>query len=483
MVNPGKLYLDVAEGIAGSIRSGALARGDRVPSVREMARQRGVSMATVTQAYRWLEDARLIEARPRSGYFVAARPAALPEPDTSSPPGSSLPVATSSLSARVMQLSLEPGMVSFGAACPGPELFDQDRIRRAVTRAALKHRHQLASYADATGQEPLRRAIARHALAMGCQLDPAHIVVTNGCREAIVLCLRAVTQPGDVVALESPTYFGLLEILRLLGLRALEIPTHPRHGIALDALQFALDTQPVKALLVVPTLSNPLGASMPLPERRRLAQLAAERGLPVVEDAIYNDLSEQADRRRAVRSFDPSGHVMLCGSFSKTIAPGISLGWVDAGRWHAPVQQLKSATSGAQTAMLDMAMADLLGQPGNEANYRQLRSTIAGRVDEARRLIAQSFPRGTRVTDPPGGYILWVELPAPVDSQQLFEACLQERILIAPGGLFSASDRYRHCIRLGVGGLWDESHRRALCRVGELAVALGAGSSAAPAAA
>lgn len=469
----GKLYLEVAEGIAGSIRSGVLARGERVPSVRDMARQRGVSVSTVTQAYRWLEDARLIEARPRSGYFVAARPTALAEPDTSSPPGSSLPVVTSSQAARVLQLSLEPGVVSFGAACPGPELFDQDRIRRAITRAALKYRHQLASYADATGQEPLRRAIARHALAMGCQLDPANIVVTNGCREAIVLCLRAVTQPGDVVALESPTYFGLLEILRLLGLRALEIPTHPRHGIAIDALQFALETQPVKALLVVPTLSNPLGASMPLPERRRLAQLAAERGLPVVEDAIYNDLSEHADRRRAVRSFDPSGHVMLCGSFSKTIAPGISLGWTDAGRWQAPVQQLKAATSGAQTAMLDMAMADLLGQPGNEANYRQLRATIAGRVDEARQLIATSFPRGTRVTDPPGGYILWLELPGNVDSQQLFDACLKERILIAPGGMFSASDRYRNFIRLGVGGLWDDVHRRALCRIGELAAELG----------
>ena len=207
--------------------------------------------------------------------------------------------------------------------------------------------------------------------------------------------------------------------------------------------------------------------------------MAADRGLPVIEDAIYNDLSEQADRRRAVRSFDPSGHLMLCGSFSKTIAPGISLGWVDAGRWHGEVQQLKAATSGAQTAMLDMAMADLLGQPGNEANYRQLRTTIAGRVDEARQLIARSFPRGTRVTDPPGGYILWVELPAHIDSQQLFEACLQEHILIAPGGLFSASDRYRHCIRLGVGGLWDEAHRRALCRVGELAAALGAANPAA----
>jgi DNA-binding transcriptional MocR family regulator len=284
----------------------------------------------------------------------------------------------------------------------------------------------------------------------GLPARPAHIIVTNGCREAIVLCLRAVTQPGDVVALESPTYFGLLEILRLLGLRALEIPTHPRHGIALDALQFAFDTQPVKALLVVPTLSNPLGASMPVPERRRLAQMAAERGLPVIEDAIYNDLSEQADRRRAVRSFDPSGHVMLCGSFSKTIAPGISLGWVDAGRWHRG-----AAAQGRDQRRADGDARHGDGRPARPARQRGQLPAAAHHHRRPRRrgaqLIARSFPRGTRVTDPPGGYILWVELPAHIDSQQLFEACLQEHILIAPGGLFSASDRYRHCIRLGVG--------------------------------
>lgn len=469
----GKLYLEVAEGIAQSIRSGVMARGERVPSVREMARQRGVSMSTVMQAYRTLEDARLIEARPRSGYFVAARPAALPEPETSSPPERSQTVVSSSaLAAQVMQLSYDPAYISFGAAGISPQLFDHDRIRRAVTRAALRHRDQLTRYPWSQGEEALRRAIARHALNMGCQLDPAHIVVTNGCRDSIVLCLRAATQPGDVVALESPTYFGLLEILRHLGLRALEIPTHPRHGIALDALQLALETQPVKAVLVVPTLSNPIGASMPVPERKRLAQLVAQHGVPAIEDVIYNDLSEQLDRRRAVRSFDPTGHVMLCGSFSKTIAPGITLGWADGGRWHAQVRQLKAATSGAQTAVLELAMAELLSQPGNESNYRQLRATIATRVDEARQLIGRSFPKGTRVTDPPGGYILWVELPEGVDSRALFEDCLHERIVIAPGGMFSASDRYRCCIRLGVGGTWDDAHREALQRVGELATAM-----------
>lgn len=469
MDDQGLLYLQIGEALARSIRSGVLRRGERVPSVRQMAAQRGVSMATVTQAYRWLEDARLIEARPRSGYFVCNRPRSLPEPETTQPPAASQSFDRGDLVAQVIGLAEDPAYFSFGAACPDGSLFDQDRLRRAVARAATRHRGLLAQYARGPGREELRHAVARHAIRMGCELDPRRVLITNGCLDGIVMCLRAVTQPGDVVALESPTYFGLLEILEHLGLRALEIPTHPRDGLALDALQFAFETQPVKAVLVVPTLSNPLGSCMPTAERRRLARMAAEHDVPVIEDVIYNDLCEHEERRRAVKSFDTAGHVMICGSFTKTLAPGIRLGWVEGGRWHDGLVRRRVATGATQTSVLELALADLLAQPGNESNYRQLRAAIGSRCDDARALIARSFPRGTRVTDPPGGYILWIELPDALEADALFRACLAERIVIAPGSLFSATERYRHCLRLGVGGRWDEAHRTALRRVGRIA--------------
>ena len=463
------LYLQIAESIARPIRAGTLARGERVPSVRELARRHGVSLGTVLQAYRMLEDSRLIEARSRSGYFVAARPLKLPEPEASNPPTSSMAVDVSSLAARVMRLAHDPRCVSFGAACPSSDLFSQERVRRAVGRATQRHRATLTEYTVGPGEESLRRAIARHALRMSCQLDVRDVVITNSCLESITLCLRSVTQPGDVVALESPTLFSFLEILENLHLRALEIPTHPRSGLSLDALQLAFDTQPVKAVLVVPTLSNPIGATMPLAERRRLAQMVAERRVPLIEDVLYNDLAENEELRRAVRSFDTSGHVMICGSFSKTVAPGVRLGWVDAGRWGEPLARLKQATSGSQAVVLERAMADLLTQPGIEAGYRQMRATLAARMDEARGLIAQHFPKGTRVTNPTGGLILWAELPRGVDALALFQACLGENIVIAPGTMFSATDHFRHCVRLGLGGIWDDAHRRALRRVGSLA--------------
>ncbi|MBH1988394.1 MAG: PLP-dependent aminotransferase family protein [Burkholderiales bacterium] len=469
------LYLKIADAMARQIRTGTLPRGERIPSVRNLAHQHGVSQSTVVQAYRTLEDARLIEARPRSGYFVAARPPQLPEPDTSRPPRRSVPVGISEMAGKMMSLAHHPDYVSFGAACPDAALFAQERVRRAVSRATQRHRATLCQYPFGPGDGLLRQAIARHALRMGSHVDADDVIVTSSCLESITLCLRTVTQPGDVVALESPTYYGFLEILESLGLRALEIPTHPRTGLSLDALQLALDTQPVKAILVVPTLSNPLGCSMPLAERKRLAQMVARHQVPLIEDVLYNDLCEDDDRRRAVQSFDTGGQVMLCGSFSKTIAPGLRLGWIAApGRSERlqRLQRLKAATSGSETVMLQRALADLLTQPGIEAGYRQLRAVVAARMDEARAVISRHFPKGTRMTSPSGGYILWLELPGEVDTIALFEACLDEHICIAPGGLFSANDRFRHCMRLGLGGKWGEAERRALARVGKLAAGL-----------
>lgn len=471
------IYRQLCERIAALIHSGALHRGDRLPSVRHMAQQQGVSLSTVLQAYRELEAQRLIEARPRSGYFVSAMPPpprrrptlALAVPEITRPPTESQAVGVTNLVERVMGAASDPAIVSFGAACPGGDLFPTDKLRRAMARAMQRHQASLARYPFTPGVAPLREAVARRALGLGCSLDPAHILVTNGCLESISLCLRAVTQPGDVVALESPTYFGLLQILESLHLRALEIPTHPRTGLSLPALELALDTQPVKALLTVPTLSNPLGATMPLTARRALVQMARARNLPIIEDVLYNELHERAECRRALKSFDTTGQVMLCGSFSKTLAPGLRLGWVEAGRWSAQVRRLKSALSGGHTELIEHAMTEALSQPGLEQALRQLRATIGHRIQQARRLIGASFPPGTRVTSPEGGFILWLELPAGLCAVELFEAALRENICIAPGPMFSTSQRYDHCVRLGLGRGWGPAEQQALQRVGELA--------------
>jgi DNA-binding transcriptional MocR family regulator len=477
------LYQQLCDRLLALIHSGALQRGDRLASVREMARQQDVSPATVMQAYRALEDQRVIEARPRSGFFVAvsaptrrrAPPMAVPE--ISAPPVESRAVDVSRLSEQVMRAASDPRFLSFGAACPSGDLFPPDRLRKALSRALQRQHAALGRYPFAPGIRPLREAIARRALSWGCTLDPERILITNGCLESISLCLRAVTQPGDTVAVESPTYFGLLQILESLQLRALEIPTHPRNGLSIAALQLALETQPVKALLAVPTLTNPLGAVMPVGERRALARLLKQYQLPMIEDVLYNDLCARAEGRRAVQSFDTEGLVMLCSSYSKTLAPGLRLGWVEGGRWSPAIQRLKTTLSGGHTELIEWAMADLLDQIQHEPALRQLRQLLANRMEQARRLIAHSFPSGTRVTQPDGGFILWLELPDDLPALELYEAALREHICIAPGPMFSTSKRYDHCVRLGLGRSWGPADHQALQRVGQIARDIQAASS------
>lgn len=470
------LYRKLADSIESAIRLGTFGPGERLPSLRQCAARHGVSLSTVLEAYRSLEDAQLIETRPKAGHFVIRQPLKLLEPNVSAPPTCAAPVAVTGLIEMVMSSACSTDLVSFGSGYPTDAQVPTDKIERAMIRAVQRSAGELGRYPLSAGYEALRKAITRRSLGMGCVLNPQDIVLTSGATEAISLCLCALLRPGDTVALESPTSFGFLQILEALQLRALEIPTHPRYGLSVDALALALRDGRVSAVLATPTLSNPMGTSMPLGERERLVKLLASYRIPMIEDVVYNDLAAKDVHRRAIKSFDGEGWVLLCSSFSKTVAPGLRVGWLHAGRFHDSVRKLKSAFSGGNCMVNEMTLTELLAESNYNRQLRRLHKLNRQVLQEARRVIARCFPAGTRVTDPGGGSTLWLELPNQVDSQLLFGACLAERILIAPGIMFSASDAYRHCIRLSIPASWGSEHQRSLQRVGELASAM-AGSS------
>ena len=469
MLETTPLYHQLADQIHELIRAGTLRAGDRVPSVRRLSNQQRVSVSTVLQAYQRLEDIGVIEARPQSGYYVRRLSATVQEPESSRPPKRALNVEVNDLADAVLAHASDPSFITFGSACAAPELFQLERVRRVLSSLARRERNALGRYGLPPGTERLRRAIARRALEWGCRTDHRGIVTTTGCMEAINLALRAVTKPGDLVALESPTYYGFLQILQSLGLRALEIPTHPRSGISLEALELALAEHPVKAVLVMPNISNPIGASMSDAAKKRLVELLAAKNVPLIEDHIYAELHFDAAAARPAKAFDRSGNVMLCSSFSKTLAPGLKVGWIEPGRWRDSVRMLKFMSSGGQNELVELAVAELIESGGYERSLRQLRRRFASQVDLARGIIAESFPRGTRATRPAGAYIVWVELPKGCDSVVLFEKLLERGITIGPGPMFSASQRYRNCMRLSLGQIWSERHERALREVGRLA--------------
>src|SRR5258708_4671966 len=469
MLETAPLYHQLADQILSLGGAGTLRAGDRVPSVRRLSNQQGVSVSTVLQAYQRLEAIGVIEARPESGYYVSRTPAAVDEPAASRPPQRALPPDVNALAAAVLAYAMDPKFVAFGSGCPAPELFPLERLRRTMSSLALRDRDSLGRYGLPPGTDKFRRAVARRALDWGCRIDYRNMVTTTGCMEAVNLCLRAVTKPGDLVALESPTYYGFLQILQTLGLRALEIPTHPRTGISLDALELALAEHPVKAVLVMPNVSNPIGASMSDPAKRRLVELLAAKNVPLIEDHIYADLHFDNPSPRAAKAFDRNGNVMLCGSFSKSMSPGLKAGWIEPGRWRDRVRMLKWASSGGSNELVELTLAEVLESGGYERSLRPLRRRFESHVDAARGVIAECFPRGTRVTPPSGAFILWLELPKGCDSVALFEKLIPRGITIGPGPMFSASARYRNCVRLSLGQPWSPRQEQALREIGKLA--------------
>jgi DNA-binding transcriptional MocR family regulator len=469
MLDATPLYRQLAEHIQSLVSAGTLRAGERVPSVRRLSQQQNVSVSTVLQAYQRLEAIGVIESRPQSGYYVKRLRPSVEEPAASRPPQRALTVEVNDLADAVLSRATDPSFVAFGSGCPAAELFPLERVRRTMSSIALRDRNALGRYGLPPGTEPFRRAVARRALEWGCRFDWRNLVTTTGCMESVNLCLRAVTKPGDLVALESPTYYGFLQILQTLGLRALEIPTHPRSGISLEALELALAEHPVKAVLVMPNVSNPIGASMSDPAKKRLVELLAEKDVPLIEDHIYADLGFAPASPRAAKAYDRAGGVMVVSSFSKTMSPGLKAGWIEPGRWRDRVRTLKWTSSGGSNELVELALAQVLDSGVYERSLRSLRRRFESHVDAARGVIAECFPRGTRVTRPSGAFILWLELPKGCDSVLLFEKLIPRGITIAPGPMFSASGRYRNCIRLSLGQAWSERSEQALREIGKLA--------------
>ena len=446
------------------IGEGVLRAGDRLPSVRQACRVHAVSPVTVLQAYYLLESRGLIEARPRSGYFVRGRLGQrLPEPEMSQPPGDSSGLEVSDFIFEILESVKDPAVVPFGSSFPSPHLFPLDKLGRFLAGAA-RRLDPLATVTDLPpGNEELRRQIALRYLAQGAQVAPQEIVVTSGAMEGLNLCLQAVTRPGDLIAIESPTFYAGLQAAERLGLKVIEIPTHPREGVSLPALADALAQHPVKACLLMLNFANPLGSLVPDARKRELMALLARHEVPLIEDDVYAELYFGERAPLCAKAEDRLGLHLHISSFSKCLAPGYRIGWVAAGRYAAQVQRLKLSTSLATTVPVQIALAEFLKHGGYDHHLRRLRRALAMQEMEMVAAIERHFPPGTRLARPGGGYFLWLELPPGVDALAVHRLALDRGINIAPGPIFSAQREYRNCIRLNFG------HPEALARADALA--------------
>lgn len=462
------LYQRIARQIERAIATGALRGGDRLPSVRQLSRQHRVSLTTALQAYRHLENERRIEARPKSGYFVAPRRTGLPEPrhdpQLNEP---SFVTVDEVLNAFLPMMDCTTAVPTF---CAGPDraLLPEAKLQRIA--ASLNRRHpEYASQYQVAGSANFRQQVARRAVELGVQLRPEDVIVTHGGMAALNLALRTVAEPGDTIAIESPTYFILLKAIESLGMRALEIPTHPREGVRLEALE-AATARPgaVKACVLIPNFHNPLGALMPEENKRRVVALMAERGIPIVESDVYGELHFGPRRPSVLQSHSEDGNVLLCSSFSKTVAPGYRLGWLSPGRHLAKANALKINMGLACPTLTQEVLAEFIRDGGYDHHLRQLRAALKRQAQQMAEAIEAHFPPGCGLTVPEGGYMLWIELPPQVDSREVFERARREDIGVTPGAACSCTRRFDHFIRLHYGAPWTPRMEDGVARLGRI---------------
>jgi DNA-binding transcriptional MocR family regulator len=469
------LYRQVIDLINENIDSGTLRSGDRLPSLRKMSQSAGVSIPTVRQAYIELERQRRIESRPQSGFYV--RPKAANDMVSPAPTSSGRPAALNcrSLMERVYDGINDPTLVPLGIANPCMAKPAAKSLHRAMKRVMARSEERSLGYSSTQGEPALRRQIAYHYLdSIGVQVEPDHITVTNGGQEALLLALRAVAKAGDVVAVETPTYHGMLELIDSLGMLAIEIETCPEEGVTLSELRRTLEKHDVSVCMFATTLGNPLGVTMPERDRRKLVDILDEFDVTLIEDDVYGDLRFDGIRPVPAQFLRPSDRIITCGSFSKTAAPGYRIGWVVSEQHVDSVARLKRAFSCSSGLLQQLTLADFLASGDYARHLKTLRPILKRNADRMSALVAEHFPAETRTSRPVGASVLWLELPDSIDAIQLFDDAIAAGISMAPGRIFSASNRYTNFIRLSYGHPWSEKTEEAMRWLGNRAHELSA---------
>ncbi len=461
------LHQKLSGKLAGLIRAGTFPAGSRFPSIRRTSREHRVSITTVMEAYRHLEDEGYLQARPRSGYYVSPPEVSADRfPTAGTRPSRPLKVTHGSLFETVIDRSSDRDVVSFATAAPGDGIVPETRLA-AITREVIRrHGAEALRYTPPQGRWELRAALSRRLYDLGLKVTPDEIITTQGATEGLMLALRATARPGDLVAVEAPSYFGTLNLIRDLGLRVIEIPVDSRSGLVVEALESALKKHAIVACVVQPHFQNPVGGLMPESRKKTLAALAEHHGFTIIEDDVYGDLSHDGARPPSIAIH--GDRVIHCGSASKTIAPGLRAGWLVPGKWLAEIRRLKGIQCPWNGTLSELVVAGFLDAGGYDRHLRRIRGLYAEQCARTRAAVLDHFPGDTRVNQPAGGFVLWVEMPAGFDARGYAGAALRKGIGISPGPVFSATGGLNHCFRLACGFAFGTRTLEAIATLGKL---------------
>lgn len=463
------LYIQVADGLEKMIAEEVLRIGDKLPSVRVLSDEYGISMGTAFQAYYHLEGRGLIESRPKSGYYVRFNHKRFPElPNQVKPDVVSHEVSVKEMIASIYNDIAAANVTNFALAVPDVSLLPAAKLNKSAIHALRNTKNHCLDYEHTSGNIELRKQIAKLVFSWGINSKPDEVIITSGCLEAINLCLKAVTKPGDTVAVESPTYFGINQAIESLGLKVVEISTDPVTGIDLDHLQKVIKKFSIKACVFVPNFNNPLGSCMPDENKKKLVELITKNKIPLIEDDVYGELYFGKTRPKSCKYYDTKGLVMYCSSFSKSLSPGYRVGWIMPGNFFDKVKQQKRIQNISSPTLTQAAIAHYLKHGRYEFHLKKLRTALHTQSLRYVQAIIKYFPADTKVSRPHGGFILWLELNKKVDAFKLRNEAMKHQISIVPGKIFSAGNNYANCIRISFGKPWNDDTDYGLMMLGKL---------------
>lgn len=470
------LYQDIADHIVKLVRLGHYSPGEKLPSIRALAKQQQVSIATVQKAFEQLEDSGLIEPRPKSGFYVRM-PIDSDDDSAETFQHQMVPLRPEQVKIHerannVFHQCDSPDVVNLGTSYPAPCFYPTKQLKKIGAQVV---KHQMESVLEvhfSPGVERLRKCLAKRLTAAGCTIGADELIITNGCLEAMSICLRAVANPGDTIAIESPVFVGLLQLIESMGYRALEIPCYPGKGMSLHALELALEQWDIKAVAIVPTFSNPSGSNMPEANRRDLVSMLAKKSIPLIEDDLFVDLAFDGAIYKPCKAFDEKGLVLYCSSASKAVASGFRIGWIAPGAYYHQVEYFKTFTNISAPNFSQMVLAEFLESGGYDRHLRQLRTALAKQMYKIQQYIAAYFPSDTTVSHPQGGCVLWVGLGEQIDAFEFQHLAINEGIGIIPGPLFTTSGKFDHHVRINCACDPDLPLEQAVRTLGNIALKL-----------
>jgi DNA-binding transcriptional MocR family regulator len=463
------LYQQVIDYVEKQEKIGVFRAGDKLPSLRKLSKQLDISVPTVKQAYIELERQGAIYARPQSGYYFKAKEVRtlLPMRDQwlhTSP----AEIQCRSLIEQVHSAIHLPNTVALGLSNPVNAHPPDKSLSRLMKGVLSRVSEKAVSYGPVNGDAKLRLSIALRYQEQGVAVNHDDIIITNGAQEALSIALQCVASKGDVIVVESPSFFGLLELIESLGMKAIEVYTCTENGVCSKDLEKILKEHNVKACLFTTTVNNPLGSMMSNSERKKLVELLEQYNTPLIEDEVYSELYFTDEKPKPAEIYSKKGLVMTCSSFSKTAAPGYRIGWLLAGKYEEKAQRIKRSQS-CSTAMLQQwTLTDYLTSGEYDKHLNILRKKLQYNSERMRALITKHFPAEVCISEPKGGGVLWVRCRSHVDTAKLFHEAIEQGVSFAPGTIFSASGKYNNFMRISFGVQWSDEVIEAISTLGKI---------------